>query len=254
MVIIGVDPHPESHTVAAMDAQGKVLGHCTVKNNAEGLAALENWLGCYEVMSCAVEGANNPFARALSQSLLGQGYRVVDVAPSLTSQYRSRRGRKKSDQGDAENVARVVLANPELTDFQPSVKVETLKSLTRTREALVKQLTAHRLSLPSTELEAARFALEAVVTVLKEQIKVLGAAMKTLVTDLLPELLSVKGVGVVHAATLLAEAGDVRRFRSQHAFAMFSQVTIADGSLSAITWVVRRSSTHQVGNVGGSST
>ena len=222
MVIIGVDPHPESHTVAALDSQGKVLGHCTVQNNTASFTSLKAWLRrYYGIECCAVEGANNPFARTLSQNLLKQNYRVVDVSPSLTSQYRSRRGRKKSDEVDAENVARAALANPELSAFAPQQTVEDLKSLTRTREALVKQLTAHRLSLRSTELAAARQALEAVFSVLTEQIKALEVELKTLVATLMPELLTVSGIGVVHAATLLAEAGDVRRFRSQHAFAMF---------------------------------
>ena len=222
MVIIGIDPHPKSHTVAALDKQGKALGQLTVSNNCGGLEKLQGWLAGHEVQKCAIEGANNPFARALSQGLLGQGYRVVDVSPSLTSQYRSKRGRKKSDLVDAENVARVALANPELSAFALQQTVEDLKSLTRTREALVKQLTAHRLSLRSTELVVARQALEAVVKVLTEQLKELEAEMKRLVNDLMPELLEVQGIGVVHAATLLAEAGDVRRFRSQHAFAMYS--------------------------------
>lgn len=222
MVIIGIDPHPGSHTAAALDSQGKVLGHCTVENTAAGLTTLGKWLGCYEVERCAIEGANNPFARALSQGLLGRGYKLVDVSPGLTSQYRSRRGRKKSDQVDAENVARAARANPEQAGFEPSAKVEELKSLTRTREALVKQLTAHRLSLQSSDSKTARQALEAVVTVLVEQVKALETVLKTLVNELMPELLTVSGIGVVHAATLLAEAGDVRRFRSPHAFAMFS--------------------------------
>lgn len=222
MVIIGIDPHPKSHTAAALDSQGKVLGHCTVENTAAGLTTLGKWLGCYEVERCAIEGANNPFARGLSQSLLEQGYRLIDVSPSLTSQYRSKRGRTKSDVVDAENVARAALANPEFVSFQPQAKFEELKSLSRTREALVKQLTAHRLSLRSVELEAVRNALDAVVTVLKAQIGALEARLKTLVNELMPELLTVSGIEVVHAATLLAEAGDVRRFRSQHAFAMFS--------------------------------
>ena len=222
MVIIGIDPHPGSHTAAALDTQGKVLGHCAVANTSEGVAELGGWLAQYEVERCAVEGANNPFSRELSQSLLKQGYIVVDVNPGLTSQYRSKRGRKKSDQVDAENVARAALANPGLSAFEPCAKVEDLKSLTRTRDALVKQLTAHRLGLRSTELEAAKQALEAVIGVLTEQVKALEKAMKRLVDELMPELLELRGVGVVHAATLLAEAGDVRRFRSQHAFAMFS--------------------------------
>ena len=190
-------------------------------NNKAGFTSLKEWLRHYEIKGCAVEGANNPFARVLSQQLLKQNYRVVDVSPSLTSQYRSKRGRKKSDLVDAENIAKVALANPELSAFAPRQTVEELKSLTRTREALVKQLTAHRLSLRSTELAAARQALEAVIGVLTEQIKALEVELKTLVNTLMPELLDVSGVGVVHAATLLAEAGDVRRFRSQHAFAMY---------------------------------
>ena len=52
------------------------------------------------------------FHRELSQRWLKQGYIVVDVNPGLTSQYRSKRGRKKSDHVDAENVARAALANP----------------------------------------------------------------------------------------------------------------------------------------------
>ncbi len=183
---------------------------------------MEHWIKRYDVQRCAVEGANNPFARTLSQALLGQDHKVVDISPSLTSQYRSKRGRKKSDEVDAENVARVALANPELSSFAPRQAVEDLKHLTRTREALAKQLTAHKLSLANLELPTARAAVEAVVAVLKEQIKELETALKTLVDELMPELLEVFGIGVVHAATLLAEAGDTRRFRSQHAFAMYS--------------------------------
>ncbi|MGL4608483.1 MAG: transposase [Trueperaceae bacterium] len=39
------------------------------------------------------------------------------------------------------------------------------------------------------------------------------------VDPLMPELLDITGIGVVNAATLLAEVGDVRRFRHQHSFA-----------------------------------
>jgi transposase len=221
MVIIGIDPHPGSHTAVALDMNGKLLGQMRVANHAEGLEVLSAWLKGYRVEVCAVEGANNPFARALSRSLLKR-HKLVDVHPSLTSQYRSKRGRTKSDVVDAENVARAALAHPELTPFQVQPKLEELKSLSRTRDVLVKQLTAHRLSLQSIDVEAARKALEAVMTVLKAQIGALETRLKTLVNELMPELLGVSGVGVVHAATLLAEAGDVRRFRSPHAFAMFA--------------------------------
>lgn len=154
--------------------------------------------------------------------MLQAGCRLVDSSPSLTSQYRSKRGRKKNDEVDAENVARVLLANPNLGQCQPQAKIEELKQLSRTRETLVAQLTAQRLSLRSAQVTQVRQALEAVITTVNEQIEQLELAMKGIVAELMPELLELQGVGPVHAATLLAEVGDVRRFRSQHAFAMFA--------------------------------
>ena len=44
--------------------------------------------------------------------------------------------------------------------------------------------------------------------------------MKKLVKELMPELLELKGIALINAAALLAEVGDIRTFRSQHAFAM----------------------------------
>jgi transposase len=86
MVIIGVDPHPGSHTAAALDETGKVLGHLTLQNDEAGLTQLNLWCQSYDIKTCAVEGANTPFARSLSEGFLKQGYLVVNVSPSLTSQ------------------------------------------------------------------------------------------------------------------------------------------------------------------------
>jgi transposase len=222
MTIIGIDPHPGSHTAVALNQEGKHLAHLTFNNDETGLAMFKDWVKGYEVERCAVEGANNVFSRKLSQQLLVSGYQVVDVSPSLTSQYRSKRGRKKSDEIDAETVARVALANPELPSFSSQTKLEELKTLTRTRETLVEHLKAQRLSLSTLQLELAKQALEQVMGVMQTQIKQLEKAMLMLVKELMPELLELQGIGVVLAATLLAEAGDVRRFRSQHAFTMFA--------------------------------
>ncbi len=222
MIIIGVDPHPGSHTAVALNEQGKRLGSLTFENTEGGLVQFQSWLSAYEIERCAIEGANNPFARSLSQLVLKTGHRLVDISPSLTSQYRSKRGYKKSDEVDAENVARVALANPELSGFAFQAKIEELKTLTRTRETLVEQLKAQHLSFTTLQLETVKQSLQKVMDVLQEQIKVLEKAMLKLVKDLMPELLELKGIGVVLAATLLAEAGDVRRFRSQHSFAMFA--------------------------------
>jgi transposase len=160
---------------------------------------------------------------------------VVDIPPSITSQYRSKRGRKKSDAVDAENIAKAALANSDLAKFTPQDKIEELKTLTRTRELLANQLKAHRLSLAATPLEAARNALKAVIEVLKQELTVLERAMAVIVNDLMPELLELTGIAVVNAASLLAEIGDPRRFQSQHHFAMYAGCSPVERSSGGYT-------------------
>ena len=219
MVIIGIDPHPGSHTVVVLGKQGQVLDHVTVMNDQAGLKKLSRYLKSYTVEACAIEGANNPFARDLSTELL-KHYAVVNISPNLTSQYRSKRTGKKNDEVDAENVARAYLANPDLVGFKINAKVEELKALTRSRENLAKQLKAHGLSLRTAEYPSVKDALETVISVLKAAMKNLESEMNKLIQALMPELLEMQGVGLVHGATLLAEVGDARVFKSQHAFAM----------------------------------
>lgn len=43
MITIGLDPHPDSHTVAALDANGAFHGTITVPNDAIGLEELLGW-------------------------------------------------------------------------------------------------------------------------------------------------------------------------------------------------------------------
>ena len=68
------------------------------------------WAEGFEERVWAIEGAANPFVCWWASELLEA---VVDVPPSLTSQYRSRRSRKKNDAVDAQNAARGLLANPQ---------------------------------------------------------------------------------------------------------------------------------------------
>lgn len=63
---------------------------------------------------------------------------------SLTSQYRARRGRKKNDIIDAGNVARALLANPQLSELNRVEQQRTLQELTRTQRRLSEQLKATR--------------------------------------------------------------------------------------------------------------
>lgn len=221
MVIIGVDPHPGTHTAVALDTNGKELAHLTIENNEAGLQRLRDWAEQFPERVWAIEGANNSFVTALSHALAVQE-EVVNISPNLTSQYRSRKGRKKNDKVDAENVARAYLANPDLPSFAPQPVVEELKELTRTRERLAETLKANRSALRRLSKGTTSYqALEAVVACLEQQIAALEADMEGLVKASALQLLTLRGVATVNAAVILAEAGDAERFRDQHAFASY---------------------------------
>jgi transposase len=114
MITLGLDPHPGSHTVVALDSNGRLLANLTVPNTGAGLGQLHLFAKQFGARRWAIEGAGNHFIARFVAELLAQEETGYSIAPSLTSQYRSRRGRKKNDIVDATNVARALLANPQL--------------------------------------------------------------------------------------------------------------------------------------------
>jgi hypothetical protein len=101
MITLGLDPHPASHTVVALDHNGSSLGSIEAPNTDAGLEELHRFASQYPGRRWAIEGAGNHFISRFVTQLLAKGEVVYPIAPSLTSQYRCRRGRKKNDQVDA---------------------------------------------------------------------------------------------------------------------------------------------------------
>lgn len=222
MIIIGLDPHPASHTVAALDENRTVLGHLAVANEAPGLRELQQWAGRFPERCWAIEGANNPFIAPFVAALVSQGERVVPIPPNLTSQYRSRKGKKKDDKIDAENVARALWANPTLPAYVPSREQRELQLTSRTRARLAKQLQANRAALAVLPPQlTAHASLARVVELLKKELAALDQELAKQVKARLPELLTVSGVGPCVAGVVAAEVGDIGRFASEDAFASY---------------------------------
>jgi transposase len=223
--ILGLDPHPGSHTVVALNAHGAILDSLQVSNDSAGIQRLLEWRNTFTERRWAIAGANKRFIRGFVATLLEQGEVVVNIPPTLTSQYRARRGKKKNDVIDAENAARVLLANPELPKVQVSADHQALQECTRVQQCLSTELKAHRVSARAMQDNSSlKAVLEAVIAVLVAQLKVLERQIRSLVEVVMPELLELRGVGVIVAGTLLAEAGDFTRFASQHAFAAYCGV------------------------------
>ncbi|UQN08390.1 IS110 family transposase [Deinococcus sp. QL22] len=153
MIILGLDPHPTTHTAVALDSRGVVLDSLSVQNDFDGLHQLWLWFVRFEEPGWAIEGAGNRDVAPRLALLFARNQSVWHIYPRLTSQYRARRGKKKNDLVDAENVARVLLANPELPPYQLSTQCTQWQDLSRTRDKLAQQRKANQMileALPDT--------------------------------------------------------------------------------------------------------
>lgn len=245
MVIIGLDPHPRTHTAAALNAQGGVIATLTVDNTASGLEQLQAWAAQYAERRWAIEGAGSSFTRPLCAQLFSRQEQVYSIHPGVTSQYRSRHTNAKNDTLDAEHVARALLANPAIPRLSVVQDQLELQNLTRNRERLAGDLKAHTLArreLPEGEAgQVMRDVLQTMITAIKDAIKTIEQQLKVLVQRQAPHLLDRCGIGVVLAATILAEVGDMRRFPSQEQFARFcGAAPVPRGSGGTLRWCVSR--------------
>lgn len=222
MITLGLDPHPGSHTVVALDDNGVSMGHLTVPNTEEGLVRLHEFSGEFAFRRWAIEGAGNHFISLFVGQLLSRGETVCSIPPALTSQYRARRGRKKNDIVDAENVARALMANPQLPEWKVVEQQRALQELTRTQRRLSEQLKANRGALQELAAESAvREVLQQVIETLVRELKTLEHHIRVMVNKRMPSLLEIAGVGPVVAGVLLAETGDPKRFATVNHFASY---------------------------------
>jgi hypothetical protein len=137
-VTIGVDPHKASHTAAALDEHGHLLGQQRIPATLEGYQALRQWAGQWQERRWAVEGAHG-IGRALAQRLVGDGEQVLDVPAKLAVRVRvlSVGHGRKSDPGDAVSVAVAARNAPQLRQVGVEDQAVVLHLLTKRRQDLV---------------------------------------------------------------------------------------------------------------------
>jgi transposase len=135
-VIGGVDTHKHTHYAAAVDDQGRLLGHQEFPATDRGYEALLGWMRRQgDVAAIGVESTGS-FGATLSRHLSKAGVRVVEVnRPNRVA----RRMDGKSDRLDAEQIARAVLG--QTSTAIPKAKsgiVEVIRTLRVTRASAVK--------------------------------------------------------------------------------------------------------------------
>lgn len=241
---VGLDVHQETIAVAVADGRGEVRSLGTIPNRPAAVAKLlRRWPARERLAVCYEAG---PCGYGLYRQLTELGVACTVVAPSLVP---TRVGdRVKTDRRDAEKLARLHRAGELQGVWVPDTGHEALRDLTRAREAalgdqqrarqrvrtfLVRQgvhapdgmhrwTKRHRDWLATVQLGTAEQQVvltEAIQTLdqIAARLHRLEAALTEVMASsahagLMGAFQTVRGVGPITAATLIAELGDPRRF------------------------------------------
>ncbi len=136
---IGIDPHKATHTAVAIDGSEMVLGEITIAADRSQTTKLVEWANELDGDGrlWAVEAAGG-LGYLLSQQLIAQGERVVDVPPVLASRVRvlSSGHSEKNDPNDARSVAIAALRQPNLAVVHREDYSQVLRMLAKRHQEL----------------------------------------------------------------------------------------------------------------------
>jgi transposase len=255
MIVIGVDAHKRTHTLVAVDANGRILGERVVDARPAGHSDAIKWVRKRfgGDVTWGVEDCRQVTA-GLERALLAASQEVVRVPTVMMKRTRgASRIPGKSDPLDAAAVARAVLSEPWLPPASFDATSHQIRLLVERRDDLVGQRTAtinrllwrvHDLdperspngrkalrfkvqrkalddwlaTQPGLSAELARDELGD-VSRLSEAIAQLEKRINALVAVAAPALLALPGCGELTAAKIISETAGIGRFRSEAAFA-----------------------------------
>ncbi|GAA1992973.1 IS110 family transposase [Amycolatopsis minnesotensis] len=143
----GVDTHKDTHTAAAVDERGRVLGTRAFPADTAGYAALRGWLAGFGVVgTVGVEGTGS-YGAGLTRYLTGHGVPVVEVNQP---DRHARRRKGKTDAQDAINAAHAVASGRcEATPKAGTGPAASIAALRTALSSAVKSRTAARNQLDS---------------------------------------------------------------------------------------------------------
>jgi transposase len=266
LIVIGVDAHKQTHTAAAVDGlSARALGEKTVVARSSGHEELLRWgLSHGDERLWAIEDCRH-VSGALERLLLRRGEAVVRVPPRLMADAR-RAGREpgKSDSIDALAIARAAIREDDLPRAQMAGPEREIALLVDLRDDLVREAGRHasrlrwllhdldpRLEPPArgfrdgrtlerlarrlrtleqtTQVRVCRELVRRIAE-LHRSAKGIEAELRPLVRARAKALLALPGCGVLTAAKLIAEVGDVERFSHDAQLARYGGVAPLDAS------------------------
>ncbi|MDQ3085743.1 MAG: IS110 family transposase [Actinomycetota bacterium] len=266
MIVIGIDPHKQTHTAVAVEAStGELVDELTVPARTAGHERLLKWARALDGdRRFALEDCRH-VSGSLERFLLARGETIVRVPPKLMAgTRRSARAYGKSDAIDAASVARAALREPGLPLARPEGATRETRLLLDHRDDLVAERTRIQQRLrwhlhdldPELELPAGALdrqvwlqrlsrrlgRLDQTVQVricrelvsrcreLARRASELERELALLVEQQAPALLALPGCGVLTAAKLLAETAGVERFASDAKLALHAGAAPLDAS------------------------
>jgi transposase len=258
-MFVGIDVHKHQHAAALIDDRGGEIAALTIPNSPQGYRRLLGWLGDHDA-EAAVIGVESPgsYGRQLVGALAAAGLEVLHVPAWRTHRERHRQGPGKTDPGDALAIADVVRRKH--GDLSPALEPELVRALgmlelqrrrfVRDRTQAIQRLRSdwtqqdpvaeagvircdrqrelHKLKRirfgdSLTDQIAARCIRELAREIedLNQRITALDREIAELLDQHQNPLADLQGAGTNLAAAVIAQAGDVRRFRDAAAFARY---------------------------------
>jgi transposase len=259
-VFVGIDVHKHTHAAALVDERGGELGVLTFANSPAGYRRLIGWLADRAAAEAVIIGVESPgsYGRCLTGALAAARHEVLHVPAWRTHRERRRQGPGKTDSGDALAIADVVRRKH--AELGPALQPELIRAISilelqRRRFVLDRTQAIQRLRSDWTQvdpvaeakvvhvarqrelrrLKRIRFGDGLVERIAAATVRQLALDIEDLnarITDLEAEIAALlnehgnpvadlPGAGNQIAAALIANAGDVRRFKDAAAFARY---------------------------------
>lgn len=255
MDVLGIDLAKLTFDATLLTATG-VQHYQSFPNTPEGFTQLQAWLsqqGVTQVHACME--ATNIYWEALATWLHAHGHTVSVVNPARIKGYaQATMQRNKTDKLDSAVIA-AFCATHKPAAWQPlSDDHRRLRALVRHREDLLQTQLQQQNRLRDTTDSVVVASLQAVLDVVANQLAAVEQAIKEQLaahSDLrtnLELLTSIVGIGMITAAKLLAEFGDIEQYASAKAAAADAGLT--PSHFESGTSVRRRARLSKLGKAG----
>ncbi|TWC10780.1 transposase [Pseudomonas sp. SJZ085] len=187
--------------------------------NAEGdFPGLIGWLMLHQVGRVLLE-ATGGYERKVMKALQAAGFDVIRINPCRAKNFAKAMGQQaKTDPIDARLLAQFAAVIKSPDSRVTSAEQDNLRALVQQREHFVQQMDDDRRRLKTASSEAVKPALQSHISYLYKAVKsiekLIDQSVQALDRERMSHLCSVKGIGLVTAASLMAylpELGEVGR-------------------------------------------